>query len=163
MDDIRMFIKKNAVVKLQHAIKYNDDHVEYKYKYGDTILTFKEYADDLITLNYNKTTYDTFNDIQLILFDLFNYKNIEYIDAYLQKKVSNNSSYNITDLYNDYYDDYEKKLICTRRLTITTADNDIKEFKLKFIINNEKDHVLYYDCETINGIDDIIKKIDQIL
>lgn len=163
MDDIRLFIKKNAVVKLQLAIKYNDDHTEYKYKYGDNILTFKEYEDDLITLNYNKTTYNTFNDIQLILFELFNYKNIEYIDAYLQKKVSRNSSYNITDLYNDYYDDYEKKLICTRRLTITTNDNNTKEFKLKFIINNDADHTLYYNCETINGIDDIIKKIDEIL
>jgi hypothetical protein len=158
MDDITLFIKRNAVIKLQHAIKYNDDHTEYKYKYNDNILTFKEYEEDVITLTFNKKTYDIYNDIQLILFDLFDYKNIEYIDAYLQQKVSKTTSCNITDLYNDYYDDYEKKLICTRKLLFNE-----KEIKLKFIITNETDHILYYNCETINGIDDIIKKIDEII
>ena len=161
MNDIRLFIKKNAVVRLQLAIKYKDDCTEYKYKYGDNLLIFREYEDN-ITLTYNKTTYNTFNDIQLILFDLFDYKNIEYIDAYLQKKVSTKPSCYIDDLYNDYYDDYEKKLICTRRLSVTTADNT-KELKLKFVVNNETDYVLYYNFETINGIDDIIKKIDEIV
>ena len=161
MDDIRLFIKKNAVIRLQLVIKYKDDCTEYKYKYGDNLLIFREYEDN-ITLTYNKTTYDTFNDIQLILFDLFDYKNIEYIDAYLQKKVSTKPACHITDLYNDYYDDHEKKLICTRRLSVGSADNT-KELKLKFVVNNETDYVLYYNFETINGIDDIIKKIDEIV
>jgi len=162
MDDIRLFIKKNAVIKLQMSIKYKDDHTEYKYKYADNLLIFREYDENNITLTYNKTTYDTFTDIQLILFDLFDYKNIEYIDAYLQKKIYNKASYNLTDLYDDYYDDYNKKLICTRRLSVTTADTT-KELKLRFVVNDETDYVLYYNFETINGIDDIIKKIDEIV
>jgi len=161
MDDIRLFIKKNAIIKLQLSIKYKDDYTEYKYKYGDNLLIFKEYEDN-ISLTYNKKTYDTFNDIQLILFDLFDYKNIEYIDAYLQKKIYNKSSYNLTDLYNDYYDDYEKKLICTRRLSVSSGDTT-KELKLRFVVNHETDYTLYYNFETINGFDDIIKKIDEII
>jgi len=161
MDDIRLFIKKNAIVKLQLSIKYKDDYTEYKYKYGDNLLIFKEYEDN-ISLTYNKKTYDTFNDIQLVLFDLFDYKNIEYIDAYLQKKIYNKSAYNLTDLYNDYYDDYEKKLICTRRLSVSSGDTT-KELKLRFVVNHETDYTLYYNFETINGLDDIIKKIDEII
>ena len=49
-------------------------------------LLFKEIDGEVISLNYNKKTYTDFNEIQLLLFNLFDYKNIEYIDCYLQSK-----------------------------------------------------------------------------
>jgi len=93
MDNIRFFMKKNATDRLQVSITYNDTFTCYKYKYNDNYLIFKEYnqieEDDNIELIYNKKKYNNFNDIQLILFEIFNYKIIEYIDIYLQKKIEN--------------------------------------------------------------------------
>ena len=111
MDDIRLFIKKivpKDSIKL--SIKYNDNYNTYKYKYYDNLLIFNEYfpidyeEDNKIELIIGKNKYDNYNDIQLILFELFDYKTIEYIDIYLQKKVIKNNIY-IEDIYDDYYDD----------------------------------------------------------
>jgi len=169
MDNIRLFIKKNAISKVKMAINYEDTHTAYKYNYNGINLIFKEFYcnndntnditnDSYIHLIYNHKTYESFNDIQLILFELFDYKTIEYIDIYLQKKLEKTQSF-LTDLYNDYYDDIQDKLICTRK--ITSNESDI--IKLKFVIIEKTEITLYYQEETIQGFDEIIKKIDEII
>jgi hypothetical protein len=166
MDDIRLFIKKivpKDSIKL--SIKYNDNYNTYKYKYYDNLLIFNEYfpidyeEDNKIELIIGKNKYDNYNDIQLILFELFDYKTIEYIDIYLQKKVIKNNIY-IEDIYDDYYDDINDKLICTRLLKL--KDNTLS-FKLKFIILNKTDIKLYYKNDIISDFDNILKKIDEII
>ena len=108
---------------------------------------------------YNGTSYNTYNDIQLVLFELFEYKTIEYIDAYLMKKLEK-TKMRIDDIYNDYYDDFNDKLICTR--LITNNDNsDI--IKLKFIISHKTEIKMYHNCDVICDFDNIIKKIDEII
>jgi len=160
-----MFIKKVAAKEsIKLSIKYNNTYTQYKYKYFDIPLVFKEYINDdgddsRIELVFNGTSYNTYNDIQLILFELFEYKTIEYIDAYLMKKLEK-TKMRIDDIYNDYYDDYNDKLICTR--LITNNDNsDI--IKLKFIISHKTEIKMYYNTEVICDFDNIIKKIDEIL
>jgi hypothetical protein len=162
MDDIQLFIKKNATSKLKMSIKYEDTHNSYNYNYNGINLIFKEYYtdenDNYIHLVYNKKTYENFNDIQLILFELFNYKTIEYIDIYMQRKIEK-TSLHINDFYNDYYDDINDKLICSRRLTL----DDLDVIKFKFVIVDKTEITLYYKTETIKGFDEIIKKIDELL
>lgn len=164
MDDIRMFIKKVAPKEsIKLSINYYDTYTQYKYKYFDTPLIFKEYINDngddsIIELIFNGTTYNIYNDIQLVLFELFDYKTIEYIDAYLMKKLEK-TKLRLDDIYNDYYDDNDDKLICTR--LITNGDTNI--IKLKFIINHKTEIKLYYNCEVICDFDNIIKKIDELL
>jgi len=164
MDDIRLFIKKNAIAKIQLSIAYNNTHTTYKYKYLDSIILFNEYLPDFendddgkIEMIFNKKTYDNLIDIQLILFDLFDYKTIDYIDVYIQKKLLSTNLI-LTDLYDDYFDDTQNKLICSRRFSLN--GNEIIKFKFVVI---SKDITLYYQTETINGIDNIIKKIDELL
>ena len=166
MDDIRFFIKRVAPKdSIKLYIKYNDTHTAYKYKYYDNLLIFNEYfpidyeEDNKIELIIGKNKYDNYNDIQLILFELFDYKTIEYIDIYLQKKVIKNNIY-IEDIYDDYYDDINDKLICTRLLKL--KDNTLS-FKLKFIILNKTDIKLYYKNDIISDFDNILKKIDEII
>ena len=163
MDDIRLFIKKNAKDKILLSINYLDTHNTYNYKYLGIPFQFKEYLpenideDGKIEMIINNKTLDNFIDIQLTLFDLFKYKTIDYIDIYIQKKIYLTKLI-ISDLYDDYYDDRQKKLICTRRFTL-----DGKEIiKLKFVAI-ENDITLYYQMESINDFDNIIKKIDEIM
>lgn len=159
-----MFIKKAAPKdSIKLSIKYNDTHNQYKYKYFDIPIIFKEYIneegdDSTIELLYNGNTYDNYNDIQLVLFELFEYKTIEYIDAYLLKKLEK-TKMRIDDIYNDYYDDIEDKLICTRLILI--EDNTI--IKFKFIVSHKTEIKLYYNTDVISDFDNIIKKIDEII
>ena len=131
MDEIRMFIKKVAAKEsIKLSIKYNNTYTQYKYKYFDIPLVFKEYInedgdDSRIELVYNGTSYNNYNDIQLVLFELFEYKTIEYIDAYLMKKLEK-TKMRIDDIYNDYYDDVNDKLICSRLITNNDNSNIIK-------------------------------------
>ena len=163
MDDIRLFIKRNAKDKLSLSINYYDTYNSYKYKYLGNNIQFNEHlpsdvdCDATIEMILNNKTYNNYTDIQLALYDLFDYKNIDYIDIYIQKKILSTSII-LSDMYDDYYDDINKKLICTRRLTI----NDKELMKLKFIII-EDDITLYYQTFSINGYDNIIKKIDEII
>jgi hypothetical protein len=163
MDDIRIFIRRIASNNYSLNIKYNDDNTTtyiYKINNNNKKLIFNE-SNDNITLKYDNKMYDNNLDISLILFDLFNYKNIEYIDIYLQKKIKD---YNLTypineliidDIYNDNYDDETMILTCIRNI-----NNFIK---IKLIIDKDNNFSLFYNLETISGFDNIIKKIDEII
>lgn len=158
MEDIRLFMKKNApLYKL--SIAYRDGYNLYRYKFDDFTLLFKE-SEDGVELNYNKKDYTNFNEIQLLLFDLFDYKNIEYIDVFLQLKMEKSKTpIRIEDIYNDFYDDINKELICVRNLII----NEEKIIKFKIIVYDEHDYKLYYNSETISGFNEILEKISKLL
>lgn len=158
MEDIRLFMKKNApLYKL--SIAYRDGYNLYRYKFDDFTLLFKE-TEDGVELNYNKKDYTNFNEIQLLLFDLFDYKNIEYIDVFLQLKIEKSKTpIRIEDIYNDFYDDINKELICVRNLII----NEEKIIKFKIIVYDEHDYKLYYNSETISGFNEILEKISKLL
>ena len=153
MDNLRSFIKKIALNTYKLSIAYKDDYNLFKYVFDDFTLVFKEIDGEVVSLNYNKKTYTDFNQIQLLLFDLFDYKNIEYIDVYLQSK----KGIQIEDIYNDFYDDVNKELICIRNII-----KDEKIIKIKIIVYNNEEYKLFYNYETIIGIDAIIKKIDEL-
>jgi len=153
MDNLRSFIKKIALNTYKLSIAYKDDYNLFKYVFDDFTLVFKEIDGEIVSLNYNKKTYTDFNQIQLLLFDLFDYKNIEYIDVYLQSK----KGIQIEDIYNDFYDDVNKELICIRNII-----KDEKIIKIKIIVYNNEEYKLFYNYETINGFDEIIKKIDEL-
>lgn len=156
--DIQMFIKNNSkIVSLN--IDYTDEGDIYNYIINIQGINhnLKLIEDgDMITLNYNDNNYTDDNDIQLELFELFNYKNIEYIDCYILKK-RNTSDFEILDIYDDYYDNNEDMLICNRSF----MKNELL-IKIKIIYQNE-DYTMYYNLEVINGFDNIIEKIDLIL
>lgn len=162
MNDIRIFIRKIANDNYSLNIKYKNNKTYYIYQFHNDInkLIFTE-DNDIITLKYNDIIYNNDLDISLILFDLFNYKTIEYIDIYLQKKIRDfNNTYPtnsiiIDDIYNDFYDDQNMILTYIRNI------NNI--FKLKFIVDNHNNLTLLYNLETINGFNEIIKKIDEII
>jgi len=165
MNDIRRFLKKN-LPKHSLNIKYEDLNT-YEYKFNHPIMgnrekiIFKENeAEETIELEYNKKTYNDMNEIYLILFDIVDYKNIEYIDNYLQLKLKQKSHVYIEDIYNDYYDDLNRELICIRNLICSNETK--KNTKLKFIIYNNKCE-LYYNHDVINDFDNIIRKIDEII
>ncbi len=158
MEDIRLFMKKNAsLYKL--SIAYRDGYNLYRYKFDDFTLLFKE-TDNGVELNYKKKDYTNFNEIQLLLFDLFDYKNIEYIDVFLQLKIEKSKTpIRIEDIYNDFYDDINKELICVRNLIV----NEEKIIKFKIIVYDEHEYKLYYNSETILGFNEILEKIDKLL
>lgn len=158
MEDIRLFMKKNAsLYKL--SIAYRDGYNLYRYKFDDFTLLFKE-TDNGVELNYEKKDYTNFNEIQLLLFDLFDYKNIEYIDVFLQLKIEKSKTpIRIEDIYNDFYDDINKELICVRNLIV----NEEKIIKFKVIVYDEHEYKLYYNSETISGFNEILEKIDKLL
>ena len=158
MEDIRLFMKKNAsLYKL--SIAYRDGYNLYRYKFDDFTLLFKE-TENGIELNYEKKDYTNFNEIQLLLFDLFDYKNIEYIDVFLQLKIEKSKTpIRIEDIYNDFYDDINKELICVRNLIV----NEEKIIKFKVIVYDEHEYKLYYNSETISGFNEILEKIDKLL
>ena len=156
--DIRLFIKNNSkIVSLN--IDYTDDGDIYTYIINIQGLnhTLKLIENgDMISLNYNDKNITDEIDIQLELFELFNYKNIEYIDCYILKK-RNLINFEILDLYDDYYDNNEDVLICNR-----SFKKNEQLIKIKITYQNEE-YTMYYNLEVIHGFDDIIEKIDLIL
>ena len=156
--DIRLCIKNNSkIVSLN--IDYTDDGDIYTYIINIQGLnhTLKLIENgDIISLNYNDKNITDEIDIQLELFELFNYKNIEYIDCYILKK-RNLINFEILDLYDDYYDNNEDVLICNR-----SFKKNEQLIKIKITYQNEE-YTMYYNLEVIHGFDDIIEKIDLIL
>ena len=157
--DIQLFIKNNCkIVSLN--IDYTNDGDIHNYVINIQGINHKlkliEEGDDVIKLIYNDNTFTDENEIQLELFELFNYKNIEYIDCYIIKK-RNIDNFEILDIYDDYYDNNDDILICNRSF----KKND-KLIKIKIIYQNEE-YTMYYNLETIHGFDNIIEKIDLIL
>jgi hypothetical protein len=135
----------------------NGDIYHYKINFQGNIYEFKLMNDgETIKMNYNSNIIDNDNDIQLELFEMLNYKNIEYIDCYIIKK-RNETKFEIIDMYDDYYDNVEKKLICNR-----SFKKNNKQIRIK-IINQEDDYTMYYNTEEIYGFDEIIRKLDLIL
>ena len=157
--DIQLFIKNNCkIVSLN--IDYTNEGDIHNYVINIQGINHKlkliEEGEDVIKLIYNDNTFTDENEIQLELFELFNYKNIEYIDCYIIKK-RNINNFEILDIYDDYYDNNDDILICNRSF----KKND-KLIKIKIIYQNEE-YTMYYNLETIHGFDNIIEKIDLIL
>jgi hypothetical protein len=157
--DIQLFIKNNCkIVSLN--IDYTNEGDIHNYVINIQGINHKlkliEEGEDVIKLIYNDNTFTDENEIQLELFELFNYKNIEYIDCYIIKK-RNIDNFEILDIYDDYYDNNDDILICNRSF----KKND-KLIKIKIIYQNEE-YTMYYNMETIHGFDNIIEKIDLIL
>ena len=158
LTDIQLFIKNNSkIVSLN--IDYTNDGDIYKYVINiqgiNHNLKLIENG-EIIMLNYNDTIITDEIDMQLELFELFNYKNIEYIDCYILKK-RNTIDFEIIDIYDDYYDNNDDILICNRSFR-----KDDKLIKIKIIYQNEE-YTMYYNLEIIHGFDNIIEKIDLIL
>jgi hypothetical protein len=157
-DDLRVFIKRNSKI-MYSKINYTDEGNIYNYKINanGNIYEFKLINDgETIKIDYNDTIIDNDNDIQLEIFEMLNYKNIEYIDCYIIRK-RNETKFEILDMYDDYYDNVEKKLICNRSF----KKND-KQIKIKIICQNDE-YVMYYNMEEIYGFEEIIQKLDLIL
>jgi hypothetical protein len=157
-EDLQAFIKRNSKI-MSMKIDYTDngDIYHYKINFQGNIYEFKLMNDgETIKMNYNSNIIDNDNDIQLELFEMLNYKNIEYIDCYIIKK-RNETKFEIIDMYDDYYDNVEKKLICNR-----SFKKNNKQIRIK-IINQEDDYTMYYNTEEIYGFDEIIRKLDLIL
>jgi hypothetical protein len=157
LTEIQLFIKNNSKI-VSINIEYTDEGDIYTYiiNIQGINYTLKLIEDgDIIKMIYNDITYTDYNDIQLELFELFNYKNIEYIDCYILKK-RNINDFEVLDIYDDYYDNNEDMLICNR-----SFKKDDKIIKIKIIYQNE-DYSLYYNMEVIHGFDNIIEKLDLI-
>ena len=156
--DLQRFIKSNSKIN-NMKIDYMDEYNVYEYNINvegnNHIIKIIEDG-DILKLEYNDKILDNDIDIQLELFELLNYKNIEYIDCFILKKRRDNL-FEIIDIYDDYYDNNEDKLICNRSFII----ND-KIIKIKIIIC-ENDYMMYYNMEEIIGFEEIIKKLDLIL
>jgi hypothetical protein len=158
--DIKQFIKNNSKV-ISYSVEYNiDGKVIYKYILNITGINhsidfIENEENEIISMLYNGNEITGSNNIQLELFELLNYKNIEYIDCYILKKNYNNS-FEIVDIYDDYYDNNEDLLICNRSYM-----KDDKLIKMKIIYQNE-DYIMNYNLETIYGFEKIIEKIDLI-
>ena len=160
MEEINLFIKKN-VPKVKMTVKYNDDNNVYTYKFNSQGIDFKllfTETENNVSLNYDSKTITDFNDIQLELFDILNYKTLEYLDAYIIKK-SIEKEIVFNDMYNDYYDDQNQQLICNRSLTFKNG------LTKKFVINiyENTDYILNYNLESIEGFDNVLAKITEIL
>ena len=157
--DLQMFIKKNSKI-VSTNIEYTDEGDVYNYKINAEGINYdlKFITDnETIKMIYNDKIIDNDNDIQLELFDLLNYKNIEYIDCYIIKKRNDNNNFEIIDMYDDTYYNNVDKLICNR-----SFKKDDKIIKIK-IIYQYNDFKLYYNTKEISGIDEILIEIDKIL
>jgi len=157
--DLQNFIKKNSKIN-ELKIHYTDDGDIYEYKINiegiDYIVKIIDDG-DILKFEYNGKILDNDIDIQFELFELLNYKNIEYIDCFILKK-RNINNFEILDMYDDNYDNIEKKYICNRSIM---KNEELK--KIKIVIYDETEYIMYYDMEEINGFDEILKKIDLIL
>jgi hypothetical protein len=158
--DLQMFIKKNSkIVSLN--IDYNTDEGDvYNYKINAEGIDYNlKFITDTETIKmiYDDKTIDNDNDIQLELFEMLNYKNIEYIDCYIIKKRNDNNNFEIIDMYDDTYYNNIDKLICNR-----SFKKDDKIIKIK-IVYQYNDYKLYYGGNEISGFDEILRKIDMIL
>jgi hypothetical protein len=156
MNEIRTFIKNNSKEIYKLSIKYEDNETIYKYKYPSYLLTFKEDFNENIILIINGNTYESLTDIHLFLFNLFDYKNFEYIDLYLKQQIDK-TPIDIEDFYNDNYDDFNNEFIAIRNLILNK-----KIFKMKFVLKNNEFY-LYYNLNNISGFDNIIEKIKEII
>ena len=157
--DLQMFIKKNSKI-ISMNIDYTDEGDIYNYKINAEGIDYnlKFITDgETIKMIYNDKIIDNDNDIQLELFDLLNYKNIEYIDCYIIKKRNENNNFEIIDMYDDTYYNNIDKLVCNRSF----KKND-KIIKIK-IIYQYNEFKFYYDGKEITEIDEILKKLDIIL
>ena len=104
----------------------------------------------------NGNTYESLTDIHLFLFNLFDYKNFEYIDLYLKQQIEK-TPIDIEDFYNDNYDDFNNEFIAIRNLILNK-----RIFKMKFILKNNEFY-LYYNLDVISGFDNILEKIKEII
>ena len=158
--DLQNFIKTNSKINTMN-IKYTDEGDIYEYNVNiegiDHIIKIIDDG-DIIKLDYNDKIIDNDIDIQLELFELFNYKNIEYIDCYILKKQQS-KEIQVVDMYDDYYDNDAETLICNRSFIINE-----RTIKIKIIVyDNGGDYKMYYNLEEISGFEEIIKKLDIIL
>jgi len=159
-EEIHQFIKRNSKVNSLN-VNYTPDTNEYIYVVNVNGLThtFKlilDLTDNSIMLEHKSKVIRYSNDIQLELFEIFNYKNIEYIDCYIfNKRIT--SDFDIIDMYDDYYDNDNDELICNR-----TIIKDEKPIKLKFVCH-DNEMTMEYNMQKIIGFEEIIEKLDLIL
>jgi len=158
--DLQNFIKQNSKVNSMN-IKYTDEYDIYEYNVNiEGMIHIIKILDDgdMIKLDYNEKILDNDIDIQLELFELFNYKNIEYIDCYILKKQQLHEI-EVLDMYEDHYDNNDGILICNRAFM-----KNERIIKIKIIVyDNGADYKMYYNLDEISGFDEIIKKIDLLL
>ena len=158
--DLQNFIKQNSKVNSMN-IKYTDEYDIYEYNVNiEGMIHIIKILDDgdMIKLDYNEKILDNDIDIQLELFELFNYKNIEYIDCYILKKQQLHEI-EVLDMYEDHYDNNDGILICNRAFM-----KNERIIKIKIIVyDNGTDYKMYYNLDEISGFDEIIKKIDLLL
>jgi len=158
--DLQNFIKENSKI-ISMNIKYTDEYDIYEYNVNIEGVNHKIKImndGDLLKIDYNDKIIDNDIDIQLELFEVFNYKNIEYIDCYLLKKQQT-SGIEVLNMYDDHYDNNDGILICDR-----SFKKDERIIKIKIVVyDNGADYKMYYNLEEINGFDEIIKKLELIL
>jgi hypothetical protein len=158
--DLQNFIKENSKI-ISTNVSYTDEYDIYEYNVNIEGVNHKIKImndGDLLKIDYNDKIIDNDIDIQLELFEVFNYKNIEYIDCYLLKKQQT-SGIEVLNMYDDHYDNNDGILICDR-----SFKKDERIIKIKIVVyDNGADYKMYYNLEEINGFDEIIKKLELIL